>query len=137
MKISSRCEYGLRAMVYLAAHGDAGPVRLSTIAAGEGMPAAFLERILARLRDGGLVATTRGAGGGYRLARDAASISVGEVVTAIEGPLTLLGCIGDESACERSHGCLSKSVWQRLDTAITDALGAITLADLVSDEVLV
>ena len=69
MRISSRCEYGLRAMVYLAARQEERPVPLPEIAAGEGIPAAFLERILARLRDGGLIKATRGVSGGYQLAR--------------------------------------------------------------------
>jgi Rrf2 family protein len=135
MKISSRCEYGLRAMVYLARDEGGHSVPLHEIASAETMPAAFLERILARLRDGGLLVTTRGAAGGYRLSRDAGLISVGEVVTAIEGPLVLVGCVGDDEACERARSCASKRVWEKLDAAITEALDGITLADLVSEAV--
>ena len=69
MRISSRCEYGLRAIVFLAASEDPRPVPLPEIAAGEGIPAPFLERILARLRDSGLVKATRGVSGGYQLAQ--------------------------------------------------------------------
>ena len=93
MRISSRCEYGLRAMVYLAARGDERPVPLPEIAAEEGIPAPFLERILARLREGGLVKATRGVTGGYQLARESAAIAVGDIVTALEGPLSLVGCV--------------------------------------------
>jgi Rrf2 family transcriptional regulator, cysteine metabolism repressor len=135
MKISSRCEYGLRAMVYLAARYGTVPVPLTEMARAEEMPAAFLERILARLREGGLVATTRGAGGGYRLAREASAISVGDVVTAIEGPLTLIGCVPDDKACERADGCASRRVWRLLDEAICEALDGISLEDLVSEVV--
>ena len=135
MHISSRCEYGLRAMVHLAARDDDAPVPLAAIAASEELPTAFLERILARLRDGGLLVTTRGASGGYRLARDAAAISVADIVTAIEGPLSLTGCLPDESACVRARGCVSKRVWRRLDEAISEALDAISLDELVGPAV--
>ena len=135
MRISSRCEYGLRAMIFLASHETGRPVPLTEIAGREAIPAAFLERIMARLRDRGLVATTRGAAGGYRLARDARRISVADIMTAIEGPLALVGCLPDAEACERSDGCASRAVWRRLDDAISGALGAISLAELARDAV--
>ena len=135
MRISSRCEYGLRAMVYLAGRGDDRPVPLPEIAAGEGIPAPFLERILARLRENGLVKATRGMSGGYQLGRDAASIAVGDVVTALEGPLSLVGCVPDDGACDRAESCASRVVWRRLDSAITGALNSITLEDLTREAV--
>lgn len=135
MRISSRCEYGLRAMVFLAARADQGPVPLSEIAAGEGIPAPFLERILARLRESGLVKATRGVSGGYQLARSAADIPVGDVVTALEGPLSLVGCVPDDGACDRAESCASRVVWRRLDSAITGALNSITLDDLAREAV--
>jgi Rrf2 family transcriptional regulator, cysteine metabolism repressor len=135
VRISSRCEYGLRAMVYLAARGDDKPVPLSEIAAGEGIPAPFLERILARLREGGLVKATRGVSGGYQLGRAPGAIAVGDVVTAVEGPLSLVGCVPDDGACERAESCASRVVWRRLDSAITGALNSITLDDLTREAV--
>ncbi len=135
MRISSRCEYGLRAMVYLAARDDAKPVPLSEIAAGEGIPAPFLERILARLRESGLVKATRGVSGGYQLGRAAGDIAVGDVVTALEGPLSLVGCVPDDGACDRAESCASRVVWRRLDSAITGALNSITLDDLTREAV--
>jgi Rrf2 family cysteine metabolism transcriptional repressor len=135
MRISSRCEYGLRAMVYLAARDDDHPVPLPEIAAGEGIPAPFLERILARLRESGLVKATRGVSGGYQLARAAGDIAVGDVVTALEGPLSLVGCVPDDGTCERAESCASRVVWRRLDSAITGALNSITLDDLTREAV--
>jgi Rrf2 family cysteine metabolism transcriptional repressor len=135
MRISSRCEYGLRAMVYLATHDDERPVPLPEIAAGEGIPGPFLERILARLRESGLVKATRGVSGGYQLARASASIAVGDVVTALEGPLALVGCVPDGSGCERADSCASRVVWRRLDRAISNALNELTLEDLKSEAV--
>lgn len=117
-------------MVFLAAHDRESPVPLPEIAAEEGIPAPFLERILARLRESGLVKATRGVSGGYQLAREAGSIAVGDVVTALEGPLSLVGCVPDDGACVRADSCASRVVWRRLDTAITGALNSITLEDL-------
>ena len=82
MRISTRSRYGLRALLYLADHDRDGAVPLSQIAAGEGIPAAFLERILGSLRRADIVAATRGVGGGYRLSRAPAAISAGDVVAA-------------------------------------------------------
>ena len=127
MRITSRCEYGLRAMIFLARGRDCVPIPLRDIAVAEGLPNAFLERILARLRDAGLVATTRGAGGGYRLAKEAEAISVGDIVTAIEGPLSLVECLSDDRQCARSRGCASRQVWRSLDEAISGALAGISL----------
>jgi Rrf2 family cysteine metabolism transcriptional repressor len=135
VRISSRCEYGLRAMVYLAARGDERPVPLPEIAAEEGIPAPFLERILARLREGGLVKATRGVAGGYQLARESSGIAVGDIVTALEGPLSLVGCVPDEEACARAESCASRVVWRRLDKAISGALNGITLEDLTREAV--
>ena len=85
MKITSRTEYGLRAMVYLAGREERRPVPLAEIAASEAIPGPFLERILARLREAGLVKATRGASGGYALARPPERVAVYDVVTALEG----------------------------------------------------
>ncbi len=135
MRISSRCEYGLRAMVYLAARTDDGPVPLPEIAHSEAIPGPFLERILARLRQSGLVRATRGVSGGYELARPASAIAVGDVVTALEGPLSLVGCVPDEGGCQRAESCASRVVWRRLDSAISGALNGITLEDLSREAV--
>jgi len=135
VKISSRCEYGLRAMVFLAAHQNARPVPLSEIAAAEAIPAPFLERILARLRESGLVKATRGVSGGYQLARPPAAIAVGDVVSALEGPLSLVGCVPDDGGCARAESCASRVVWRRLDSAISGALNSINLEDLTREAV--
>lgn len=133
MKITSRTEYGLRAMVYLAGRPQAGPAPLTEIAASEGIPGPFLERILARLREVGLVRATRGASGGYALSRSPVRVAVADIVTALEGPLTLVDCMHTDRSCARAEGCASRVVWRRLDDAITEALEGISLEDLVSD----
>jgi len=87
MRISARADYAVRAAVVLAEHYTEGFVSSETVAGAEGIPAAFLEGILADLRRGGIVESRRGAGGGYRLARDPEDVSVADVIRAVEGPL--------------------------------------------------
>jgi Rrf2 family cysteine metabolism transcriptional repressor len=120
-------------MVYLARRPREAPVPLPEIARDESIPAAFLERIFAGLRRGGLVSATRGAYGGYQLARVPEAISVADVMAALEGPLSLVGCVPDGDRCDRVDGCASREVWQRLDQAITRSLTAITLKDLTTE----
>ena len=122
-------------MVFLAASEGRRPVPLPEIAAGEGIPAPFLERILARLRESGLVKAKRGVAGGYQLAQAPGDIAVGDVVTALEGPLSLVGCVPDDGGCERADSCASRVVWRRLDSAISGALDSITLEDLAREAV--
>lgn len=133
MHISSRCRYGLRAMLYLTLRGDERPVPLSEIAVAEAIPAPFLERIVAGLRSAGLVMATRGASGGYRLSRPPAQITAADVVMALDGSLDLAACVHDDEACGRSGSCLSRRVWTRLDEAIVGALAGLTLQDLVAE----
>jgi Rrf2 family protein len=121
-------------MVFLASR-EGRPVPLPEIAAGEGIPGPFLERILARLRENGLVRATRGVAGGYQLARPPGAIAVGDVVTALEGPLSLVGCVPDDGGCDRVDSCASRVVWRRLDSAISGALNSITLEDLTREAV--
>jgi Rrf2 family protein len=73
--------------------------------------------------------------GGYQLALAARDIAVGDVVTALEGPLSLVGCVPDDGACDRAESCASRVVWRRLDSAISGALNGITLEDLTREAV--
>ncbi len=134
MRISSRSEYGLRALLYMARCSAPGPVPLSEIAAAEDMPAAFLERILAKLRDAGLVRTTRGVAGGYELARPAAEISAGDVVAVLESDRSIVECLEGPDVCSRTATCRARSAWRRLDEAVAGALAAITIEELNQEE---
>jgi Rrf2 family protein len=130
-RVSSRSEYGLRAMVYLAAQETGRAVPLREIAAAEEIPASFLERILAQLRTGGLVRTVRGPSGGYLLARRPADIPVGDVVTAVEGPLAVSECLSSGGGCDRAGGCASRLAWRRLEDAVAQALDGLSLDELL------
>jgi Rrf2 family protein len=93
MMFSTKAEYGVRIMAHLAAHNGDGPVSLSAIAEAEGLPLAYLEHLVQRLRRADLVESRRGAHGGYTLARDASDITMAEVVEALEGEIAPIECI--------------------------------------------
>jgi Rrf2 family transcriptional regulator, cysteine metabolism repressor len=137
MRISSKGHYGLLAVAELARRYDRGLISLSEIAAVEHLPLPYLEQIIAPLRMAGLVEAMRGLHGGYRLARNPADVSVGEVVRWLEGPIALVECTTEgyqAGACEREAGCTSRGVWRQVSDAINDVLNTLTLADLIAEE---
>jgi Rrf2 family cysteine metabolism transcriptional repressor len=122
-------------MVQLGRHYGTGPASLAEIAAEEDLPRAYLEQLAFILRDAGLVASTRGAHGGYTLTRTPREISMSEVLRALEGPLAPMICATDEPdhgiACDRTSTCTVNFLWVRVRDAIAGALDGMTLADLV------
>jgi Rrf2 family cysteine metabolism transcriptional repressor len=121
-------------MVQLARHYGAGPASLAAIAAHEDLPRAYLEQLAFVLRDAGLVVSTRGAHGGYELARSPQSIPMSEVLRALEGPLAPMICATEDDAhdaCARTSSCTVNFLWIRVRDAVAGALDGVTLADLV------
>ena len=142
MMFSTKAEYGVRVMVELARRGGAEtaePVPLAEIAAGDGLPLAYLEHLVARLRKAGLVDSRRGSRGGYMLARPAAQITMAEVVEALEGSIAPIECISQAAdgsiVCaresEHAHVCPTKLLWTRVRMSIIGTLRETTLADLL------
>ncbi|MBA3421260.1 MAG: Rrf2 family transcriptional regulator [Thermoleophilaceae bacterium] len=138
MMFSTKAEYGVRVMAHLAARDGAKPVALGAIATAEGLPLAYLEHLMARLRRAELVASRRGAHGGYSLARPAEAISMAEVVEALEGDIAPIECIsegadGDLVCARESNGdgtCPTKLLWTRVRGSIVTTLREMTLSDL-------
>ena len=132
---STKGEYGVRLMVQLARHYGTGPASLAGIAAEEDLPRAYLEQLVVNLREANLVVSTRGAHGGYELARPPETISMGAVLRALEGPIAPMICASDDPAhantCDRSSGCTVNVLWVRVRDAVAGALDSMTLADLV------
>jgi Rrf2 family protein len=144
MMFSTKAEYGVRVMVELArragedsAGGD--PISLAEIAEHDGLPLAYLEHLVARLRKAGLVDSRRGSRGGYMLARSPVEITMAEVVEALEGSIAPIECISEASdgtiVCSREsdpqHVCPTKLLWTKVRYAIVRTLQETTLADLV------
>lgn len=145
MMFSTKAEYGVRVMVELARRasdppGDGDPVvPLAEIAEHDGMPLAYLEHLVARLRKAGLLDSRRGSRGGYMLARPAEQITMAEVVEALEGTIAPIECISQGPdgtvVCSResdpTHVCPTKLLWTRVRLAIVSTLMQTTLADLL------
>src|SRR5436305_636098 len=139
MIFSSKAEYGVRLMVELGRQTPEQPPSLKAIADAEGLPLAYLEQVVARLRKAGLVMSARGAHGGYWLARPAGEISMDEVVQALEGAIAPMECFVHDHTervlCshepDSGRGCATKLLWMRVHDGITRSLHTTTLADLV------
>ncbi len=132
MKISTKGRYGLRALIDLAVHSEIEAVSISSISARQNISESYLEQLMGKLKRAGLVSSTRGAFGGYRLAKDAKEISVGDILRALEGDLHAVECTGfEESGCEGADFCVTKFVWQKINDSIASAVDAITLEQLV------
>jgi Rrf2 family cysteine metabolism transcriptional repressor len=136
---STKAEYGVRVMAHLAKHDGERPISLATIADAEGLPLAYLEHLVQRLRKAELVESRRGAHGGYTLARDAGEITMAEVVRALEGEIAPIECISADAngglICiregEMGHDpCPTKLLWTRVQGSIVRTLNDMTLADL-------
>ena len=142
MMFSTKAEYGIRVMAHLAGNADDGePIALGSIAEAEGLPLAYLEHLVQRLRKAELVESRRGARGGYSLARPAASISMAEVVEALEGEIAPIECITADAdgqlVCVRDgepghDPCPTKLLWTRVQGSIVRTLNDMTLADLAA-----
>lgn len=132
IRISTRGRYALRAMVDLALHADGGPVLRQDIAARQDISADYVAQLFGQLREAGLVEAVKGPGGGYQLARDAAGISAGDVVQAVEGLFAVVHCAAPEDAepCRRVDRCATHLLWKRLSAAMAEFLDTVTLADL-------
>jgi Rrf2 family transcriptional regulator, cysteine metabolism repressor len=134
MKVSTRGEYGMRAMVSLARMYGQGPVPLSEVATDSAVPPAYLEQLMGPLRRAGLVSPTRGAHGGYQLALAPEEVRVGQVYRVMEGPIAPMSCVSedsDEDLCPMIDGCATRLVWLKVRDSIAEALDSTTLADLL------
>jgi Rrf2 family transcriptional regulator, cysteine metabolism repressor len=140
MMFSTKAEYGVRVMVELARRAGGDPVPLAEIAAHDGLPLAYLEHLVARLRKAELVDSRRGSRGGYMLARPPQQITMAEVVAALEGSIAPIECISEAAdgsiVCSREssadHVCPTKLLWTRVRMSIVSTLRETTLADLMA-----
>ncbi|CAM3679537.1 Rrf2 family transcriptional regulator [Deinococcus frigens] len=132
MWVSTKAQYGLRAMIEIGRQGgDAVP--LKDVSERQGLSQHYLEQIASNLRRAGFIRSIRGAHGGYRLARPAAEINAYDVVTALEGSIAPVQCVEDDHTCESQNVCGTQDLWFRVDAALRDVLGNTTLADLIAD----
>ncbi len=137
MRITTQAEYGLICALHLARRVDDGPVTGREIAARERLPGDYVEQIMLKLRRSGIVRSTRGAHGGYALARAADEISVHDVISAAEHSTFEVHCTShpvEEARCSSSHDCSIRPVWMLLQRRIDDVLHGVRLSDLLLQE---
>jgi Rrf2 family protein len=137
MRVTTWAEYGVICALHLAKRASATPVTGRDIAAQEKLPADYVEQILLRLRRAEVIKSTRGARGGYMLARPASEISLRDVIHASELETFDVHCISHpvgEDRCSTSHNCSIRPVWMLLQRKIDDVLSSVSLADLLEDE---
>lgn len=133
MKLSTKGRYGLKAMFELSLNQDNGPVPLKFIAKKQNVSDQYLEQIFSKLKKSGLVKSVRGSQGGYLLGKEAKDITVGDILTVLEGPISLSDCVLDEDVCENSSVCVTKVVWEKMKKGIDEVVNSITLQDMMND----
>jgi Rrf2 family protein len=137
VRITTLAEYGVICALHLARRAAEGPVTGRDIAERERLPGDYVEQILLRLRRAGIVRSTRGAHGGYALAREAETISIRDVIEASESTTFDLHCLSHpvgEERCSTAHNCSIRPVWMLLQSKIDDVLQSVRLSDLLAEE---
>ncbi len=132
MRITTKSEYGIRALLYLARHYGEGPVPSAIIANRQMIPENYLDQILLTLRRAGLIRSVRGPGGGHMLARAPEQIYLGEAIAALEGPFEPMECVNpDFSDCLLLERCTIRQVWRELKNVTDEVLYSTSLAQLI------
>ena len=131
MKLSTRGQYGTRALLDLALHSTGRPVRLKDIAQRQQISLRYLEHLMTPLIADGMIRSTRGPKGGVLLARPSKEIRLSEVIRLLEGSIAPVECINTPEICDRFEFCVTRDVWAELGEAMNRILDATTLQDLV------
>ena len=131
MKISTKGRYALRLMLDLAMHHDGSFIPLKAVSQRQSISDKYLEQIVHLLSKGGLVQSARGAQGGYRLTREPAQYSVGEILRLVEGSLVPVACLECGAQCEHTDQCMTIDLYRRMQNAIDSIVDNTTLVDLI------
>ena len=134
MKVSTKGDYGVRALVELAHHYGQGPVQSAEIAARQEVPEPYLDQLLTTLRRAGFIRSVRGPQGGHALIREPHEVRLSEVMLALEGSLAPLACVDDPDACTKEGGCVQREVWERVRDATVEILEHVSIGDLADKE---
>lgn len=132
MRISTKGRYALRVMVDLAVNCSEEPIKMKDIALRQNLSEKYLEQIIALLNKAGYVKSVGGAKGGYRIAGEASTYTIGMILRVTEGSLSPVACLDDDrEECERCDTCETIAVWKELNDAINHVVDGVTIADLV------
>lgn len=133
MRLTTKGRFAVTAMLDLALQDDRKPVTLAGISERQSISLSYLEQLFSRLRRNGLVKSVRGPGGGYRIARNAADISVSEIISAVDELIDATQCGGKEN-CHDERRCMTHDLWTSLNGKILEYLSGVSLADLVTSQ---
>ena len=133
MRMSTKAQYAVRALVSLNLNSSGMPVSIKEISEREKISLHYLEQLFVKLRRGGIVNSVRGPGGGYLLARPAAEIRIDQIIDTVEEALMPLSCMNADGSCDCGMECTTQSVWQGLGNQIRNFLASMSLEDLTND----
>lgn len=133
MRLTTKGRYAVTAVLDLAFHQDNGPVSLAAISERQAISLSYLEQLFARLRRNEIVKSTRGPGGGYSLNRDAADISISDIILAVDESCQIAAC-NDIEGCQGDYQCLTHDLWTELSNEIRSFLDGISLAEMMANE---
>lgn len=134
MKVSTKGRYGLRSMIDLAVHSAGGHVALGSIAERQNISLNYLEQVFSTLRKAGLVKSVKGAQGGYILGDDPSNITIGRILRALEGELSLVEDLDSKTHHDsRLQYCIKVNVWDKMTETLNQIVDNITLEDMVND----
>ena len=133
MRMSTKAQYAVRAMVNLNLYSEGSPVSLRDISLRESISLTYLEQLFVKLRRGQIVKSVRGPGGGYLLARPAREIQVDEIIDSVEESLVPVACMDRKHGCVCEDHCVTHNVWHGLGEKIRDFLASITLEELTQE----
>ncbi len=134
MKVSTKGDYGVRALVELAHHFGEGPVQSAGIASRQEIPEPYLDQLLTTLRRAGFIRSVRGPQGGHALIREPHDVKLSEVLVSLEGSLAPIACVDDPDACTKDGGCVQREVWVQVRDATQEILESVSIGDLADKE---
>ncbi len=135
MRLSSLTDYAIVMLSAAARMAGRGPITATALAEETGVPLPTAQKLMGRLASAGLLDSSRGSGGGFRLARDADAISVADIIEAVEGPIAMTSCVEEgRHDCGLEGACRVKPHWGAVNLAVKGALGGVTLASLAGEQ---
>ncbi|TAN41577.1 MAG: Rrf2 family transcriptional regulator [Nitrospirae bacterium] len=137
LRLSTKGQYGVRAMFEIARGSATGPVTIKEIFEKQDVSVAYLEQILNQLRKSGIIRSVKGPGGGYVLSKSPEQISIGEILSELEGPVAITSCLDPKEGCMRVDGCVTHLLWKALGENIEAFLNKMTLDDLLKGHQLI
>lgn len=134
LRLSTKSQYGVRAMFEIASGYNTGPVTIKEISEKQSVSVAYLEQILNTLRKAGIIKSVKGPGGGYVLNSAPDNVSIGAILRELDGPVAITSCLDPKEGCMRIDGCVTHLLWKSLGEKIEAFLDNMTLHDLIEDQ---